>query len=674
MKQFGNVEVEKAFDAKVLATGGRIDPYKKIGLRRSPVGSQEMQPLQEHANPFKKSGLRRSPTSSQPMDSQPEKDHVENEVGATSPIQLGVSQPTTEKSGLRKLPISSQPLENQQEVVIPSNEVGATPPIELGKSQPTTQKPGPRRSPRFEDAAEQNTLLDKQPSQSTKESEQVVPDSFEAAIIKDTRSQDSTISQKSTLPGKPPQKSVKRSSRLSQRLEPELPPTPVQRGIADPIVTTPPSGIHDTPSRKAKKNKALSSKLKSSPLKPRDAPPAEPTLPEPAKELPLVPETRLERPLKRRRSVRLSIPVDPHAAKKRIRDELQKELELLEADIALANKENERLRLQQGSKSAKPTKSSNLDELMALLLRSTAPEPPPKPKVPLSILKSTTSFLPFSAPLNPQVILPLLDKPPPSHAPLDVSDPLPHLQLFSPLTYTSTTTLLPSLPDSSDPDDTLTAPPIFQKYTITASHPSGLFFSRFSMTVLPYTPDTVPSIQEITIDALDSAAEPELGDFVRRQADLKAMPILGWAMGRWLEVARRRAAFWCAVQDEVGSKEKREKTIAKLSAGKKGRGRKNAEMEDDEEGDEERDRGMKGKWSRRQLLQRMGRTSMEIEDEGSKVELRIEWTMEFDWTGEVESKLSAAARVPMGCKSYSSKPLFPLASHPSLLSTLNITN
>jgi hypothetical protein len=37
-----------------------------------------------------------------------------------------------------------------------------------------------------------------------------------------------------------------------KEVQPELPLTPVQRGLKDSIVTTPPSGIHNTPSKKLK--------------------------------------------------------------------------------------------------------------------------------------------------------------------------------------------------------------------------------------------------------------------------------------------------------------------------------------------------------------------------------------------------------------------------------------
>ncbi|EEY23438.1 predicted protein [Verticillium alfalfae VaMs.102] len=40
--------------------------------------------------------------------------------------------------------------------------------------------------------------------------------------------------------------------------EPELPPTPTQKGLEDPIVTTPPTGIHNTPSKRSERRKKRS--------------------------------------------------------------------------------------------------------------------------------------------------------------------------------------------------------------------------------------------------------------------------------------------------------------------------------------------------------------------------------------------------------------------------------
>ncbi|KAI9786133.1 MAG: hypothetical protein M1839_007543 [Geoglossum umbratile] len=47
----------------------------------------------------------------------------------------------------------------------------------------------------------------------------------------------------------------------------ELPPTPSQLGLADPVVTKAPAGLLNTPSKRPRKNRALGEALKSSPVK-----------------------------------------------------------------------------------------------------------------------------------------------------------------------------------------------------------------------------------------------------------------------------------------------------------------------------------------------------------------------------------------------------------------------
>ncbi|KAK0122652.1 hypothetical protein ONS96_009690 [Cadophora gregata f. sp. sojae] len=418
--------------------------------------------------------------------------------------------------------------------------------------------------------------------------------------------------------------------------EPDLPPTPTQLGIPDPVVTTPPTGIHDTPSKRARRNKALGAKLKSSPLKPRDPPPQEPPQPVPQ------PELESEKP-KRRKSARFLIPEDPHASKKKERDDLLKQLQQLQADVALANQENERLRLRSESRKKGLSAAPNPDELRSMLLRSTVPEistePTPKPR---SVFQSMHSFLPFSG-RRRRTAAPLSEKPLPSHLPIALNDPLPYLQAFSPLTYSSTVTLLPSVQTSSDPS-VREEQPILQRHIITASHPSGLFTTRLSMTV-----DTsVHTIAALDILRLDMNAEKELGTFIRSRSRSdhplgKDITVVCWAMSRWIEVSISRARFWCAVESDFGTPQARAKSMQK----KRKRKRKGPGQDDessaalDKLSDDAEDRQT---WTRRQLLPQIGRTGFELANED--VELRFEWRISFDWTGEVESAISASARLP----------------------------
>jgi hypothetical protein len=123
-------------------------------------------------------------------------------------------------------------------------------------------------------------------------------------------------------------------------------------------------------------------------------------------------------------------------------------------------------------------------------------------------------------------------------------------------------------------------------------------------------------------------------------------------MSRWVEVSILRARFWCAVEKELGTPEARAKNLQKK---KKKRKRRQVVPEDDDEEpvdgqdeQEEEDEFTKQKWIQRELLPHMGRTAMELATD--KVELRIEWRIKFDWTGEADSSLTASVRLPKSCE------------------------
>jgi len=568
-----------------------LDPFKKTGLRRSPAGPQEPA-LQENINPFQKKGLRRSPISSQPLE--PLRQGSVPPEGSTTPSPL----PQTAMDALGETVAS--PLREPDDMEAPAKQTSEAP-AEQADILPTTELV------EVEKEIGQPLASSPQPPQPT----------------------GPPVSQR----------------RPNQVEEPELPPTPTQRGILDPVVTTPPTGIHDTPSKRARRSKALSKKLKSSPLKPKDPPP-----PEPAKLAELDPVKKAQKePIKRRKSARFSLPEDPHASKKQVRDDMLKELQQLQADIALANRENERLRLHYKSSRSQPTNPSNADELLALLVRSTASEPSsaPKPK-PKSIFNSIGSFLPFSSSRKARSLPPAIEKPIPSHLPISVDDPLPYLQAFSPLTYTSNITLLPpELPPSGTTQEVVE--PVLQQHLINASHLSGLFHARLSMTV----DSSLLSIKSLDIQRLDPCAEKELGTFMRQRASEEAVlnrdiGVVCWAMGRWVEVSILRARFWCAIDHEFGTAEARTKSLQR----KKKRKLPKAVLEDDDtiplEGYDEDEETRKQKWTRKQLLPHMGRTSLELATD--EVELRFEWRITFDWTGEVDSAISAIVRLPSHCE------------------------
>jgi hypothetical protein len=166
------------------------------------------------------------------------------------------------------------------------------------------------------------------------------------------------------------------------------------------------------------------------------------------------------------------------------------------------------------------------------------------------------------------------------------------------------------------------------------------------------------SITSLDILRLDMNAETELGTFIRdrarREGPLgKDVTTICWAMGRWTEVSIQRARFWCAVESEFGTMQARTKSLSRQR--KKKRKRHGSVVEDEEEvnaeGDEADESSVQQKWTRKQLLPQIGRTSMGLANE--EVELRFEWRIRFDWTGEVDSHIAAIARLPRNCKSLS---------------------
>jgi len=402
-------------------------------------------------------------------------------------------------------------------------------------------------------------------------------------------------------PSAPPQPSQ------PTREEPDLPPTPTQLGIPDPVVTTPPTGIHNTPSKRRKRPR--DTKPKPSPLKPRDPPPLPPA--EPAEEA---------RPPKRRREEAASrhlVPPDPHAEKKRRRARLQAELEQLEADVALAERETERLRkaAQAGSDAQPP---ANADAILDLLVRAVQPPPPadPPPR-PASVFARIGLFLPFSkreraraapAPAAVEEEQQQL----PSTLPLRMENPLPHLQIFTPLTFSCTTSIVAPTP-GGDGGGT----GVLQRHSIAAAAPGGLFCARVAVVV-----DAASlAVVRLQMEAVDASAEAELGAWVRERAwRERDVGKLFWAMGGWVESAVRRARFWCAVGEEMGGQEK--------GGGEEGRERR---------------------WTSRELLPHMRRRSLAVQVHGG-VEVVFEWQIGFDWTGEAEQRISASARVPASCK------------------------
>ncbi|KAI0601223.1 hypothetical protein F4775DRAFT_543300 [Biscogniauxia sp. FL1348] len=476
--------------------------------------------------------------------------------------------------------------------------------------------------------------------------------------------------------------------------EPELPPTPTQKGISDPSsINTSPIGIHNTPSKRPRRSRVLAEKMKSSPLK---QPPLRP--PEPGKENmegtllfkdAKIPPKDDSKPRKRRRKshpARNVEEADPLADKKALRETLAAEVAQLKADLEIASRENSRLfQLQQTRKPLDIVGPEDEGRLLDVLRRHALPpekeEPPDPTQEWLEAALNPISFLPFG-PAHP-TLPPLFgshveeakrDSPPPiSHYPIPMAaeEELPYLQVFTPLTFTSTVTTAPREGQEEEPADRL---PLMQRHLISvaSSAPPGLFSAKIDMTVSTKT----FAIASLSVPRLDPAAVTELGPFVEKitrqnggggnSALVRNVSIMTWAMAEWVRLATRRARFWCAVERDLGTPAgvtACAKAMRKGNGGavrKRGPGRRpvddgeNEDEDEDEDGGREKEKEKEPRFSRAELLPQLGRTSLDLElsgvEAGGSVDdvptARVQWRIEFDWTGEARSKIGLLVGAP----------------------------
>ncbi|OBT90207.1 hypothetical protein VE02_01309 [Pseudogymnoascus sp. 03VT05] len=615
-----------------VATTEPTDPFKKGGLRRSDIASPAptapvAPPTEstESTNPFKKSGLRRSDVAS-PI-------HL-GRADNTPAAPTEPTEPTNpfKKSGLRR------------------SDVASPAPVAPTETTDPFKKGGLRRSNVAPPAPANNTPAEDAPTEETP---------TENTRTERAATEETLLNTQSTAPLNPPvqepvpepQPQPQPEPQAELEPEPELPPTPTQLGIPDPVVTAEPTGIHNTPSKRPKRPRSTT--LKSSPLKPRDPPPTQPvpatvtatasaskSAPPPSA-FPLKPKTKptttttttttttSEPPSKRRKPSpppsRNLLPPDPHAAKKRRRAALLAEVAQLEADLSLAEAENARIRRHHEAGRRDVPAPKNEDAILDLLLRAARPRAPlaeegPRKK---SVMMSVGAFLPFAKKRRAVVSKEVVKQGElPSYGPVEVEDPMAYLSVFSPLGFTSTTTILASVGESGA---------VLQRRDVVAKAPGGLFHARVGVVV-----DTASlAVVGVDVDGLDGNAEPEIGRWMRERA---GEGVLGrdvnavfYGMGQWVEGAAKRARFWCQIGEEFrggGGKGKEKR--------RKGKGR---------EGEEELDEAVgAGKWTAKDLLPHMRRTALVLPVED--VEVTVEWRIALDWTGEAEHVISASARVP----------------------------
>ncbi|CAK7219802.1 hypothetical protein SBRCBS47491_003974 [Sporothrix bragantina] len=369
----------------------------------------------------------------------------------------------------------------------------------------------------------------------------------------------------------------------------------------------------------------------------------------------------------------------------REREALQAEIAGLEADLMLATAENARIRQDVELGDSRGSATVNDREIISLLRRCVLPEDDTDESASAS-MQSTMDWL--QAATNPMAFLPfgkpradvaeLLQFPadeaapkdgkqvlPVSHHPIEMSaeEELPFLQVFTPLAFRSEIVVLPS----SGTDGTES--PALQKHIITASSSTspGLFLARIEMTVhsknLRITDLVVPCIEPPTAAAeLKSLIERVTSDNNGSSALTRNVTVLTWAMGEWVRVAVRRAKFWSVLarklrdkQGEDGEDEggitgmvediRRQRTEQRKRKRKRGKGTTADENGDDANNNDDTRNNRPRPVSQAELLEHLGRTAMDIQVSASS-SVRVEWSIQFDWTGEAKSDIGLLIGVP----------------------------
>lgn len=233
---------------------------------------------------------------------------------------------------------------------------------------------------------------------------------------------------------------------------------------------------------------------------------------------------------------------------------------------------------------------------------------------------------------------------------MTAEEELPYLQVFTPLSFTSAMSIIPR-------DDLANPGPILQKHVISASStPPGLFAARIEMIVNTKS----LSVAELRVPRLESSAVSELGPFVEKiiqgvstSALTRNVSVMTWAMSEWVRIAIRRARFWCAIERDLGNSESLVKCARRMRKGtkKRGPGRRALTEDSDDDENQMQTRADKTGFTKADILPHLGRTCLDlklsgIDDTEEAPSLRIQWRIEFDWTGEAQSKIGLLLGAP----------------------------
>ncbi|EFQ93738.1 hypothetical protein CFE70_009900 [Pyrenophora teres f. teres 0-1] len=303
-------------------------------------------------------------------------------------------------------------------------------------------------------------------------------------------------------------------------------------------------------------------------------------------------------------------PPDPAIGRrKQEKARLQRQVEDLEAEISRCAEE---IGKEQRRAPDEALSSKERDDLTAFISKLVGSDTESEKPAPTSTL--LCSFLPFAALRVPQPRPKQPAKPIPSHRPLDLADPLPYLEMFTSLNFSSQL----SLPRSKILS---TSKRVHQKHTIDITGPQKLLTAQIAITI----DGLAHEVADMQVLRLSPWAERELGSFVRARAQEKDIGNAAWAVDSYWELAKKRAQHW----------RKCETAFAHLLAGS---------GNEDAENDDVPKATAKTAISRKDLNRNLGRDTLVLQDE--HVLLKLNWRIGFDWTGEAESDVTVEAAFP----------------------------
>lgn len=300
-------------------------------------------------------------------------------------------------------------------------------------------------------------------------------------------------------------------------------------------------------------------------------------------------------------------PPDPELEKKRQeKARLERQVAELEAEVLRCTEEIAKEQ-KRGPDDTLPM--SERSDLQNFIAKISGTDSTTEAALPVSSL--LCSFLPFSTiaiPPRPKIE----EKPVSSHRPLELADPLPYLEMFTSMKY-STQLSLPR--EKVSPSSTR----VHQKHTIDIVGPQRLLAAQISIHI-----DTLANeIIDMHIIRLSPWAERELGTFLRKRAEENDLSNACWAIESFWHIAQKRAQYW----------HRCETSFSHLLPGRSREDSENA-----------RPATAKSKMSRKDLNRHLGRDSLILQD--SHVLLKLNWSIGFDWTGEAESEVTIETAFP----------------------------